>query len=195
MLLESDLRLLILNVLALTLAVSACDKQSDPKPQGKAPQSSAEAPKAELSGVVDRTHKGSAMPDIRFESPKGEMVRLADFKGRPVLVNLWATWCGPCIAEMPTLERLAAREAGRVQVLAVSQDMKGRPVVDKWWNAQGFKTLQSYVDAKADLGFALGGGSLPTTVLYDKDGKEVWRMIGAAEWDSPAQKKLIDEAL
>ncbi len=135
------------------------------------------------------------MPDTAFVAPGGKVVRLADFKGKPLLVNLWATWCGPCIAEMPTLEKLAAREAGKLQVLAVSQDMKGRAVVDKWWGAQGFKALVPYVDAKGDLGFALGGGSLPTTILYDKDGKEVWRMIGGAEWDSPKQMALIDEGI
>lgn len=188
------MRLVISTLLALTLVTSGCDKQSDPKPQGKAPQSSAEAPKAELSGSVDRSQKGAAMPDVSFEAPDGTRKTLADFKGKPVLMNLWATWCGPCIAEMPTIEKLATREAGRLQVLVISQDMKGRPAVDKWWNAQGFKTLQSYVDAKADLGFALGGGSLPTTILYDKDGKEIWRMIGGAEWDNAAQAALIEEA-
>jgi thiol-disulfide isomerase/thioredoxin len=195
MLLEFDVRLLISTLLILTFATSACDRQSDPKPQGEGPISSPAAPKAELSGTVDRSQKGAAMPDVAFESPSGEMVKLSSFKGKPVLVNLWATWCGPCIAEMPTIERLATREAGQLTVLAISQDMKGRPAVEAWWNKQGFKTLQPYVDAKADLGFALGGGSLPTTILYDKDGKEVWRMMGGAEWDAPAQKTLIEEAL
>lgn len=194
------MRLLILPVLMLGLSVAGCDKQSDPKPQGEAPQSSSGAPQAELSnggeltGTLDRSQKGAAMPDVSFEAPDGATVKLAAFKGQPVLVNVWATWCGPCIAEMPTIEKLATREAGRLQVLAVSQDMKGRPAVDKWWNAQGFKTLQPYVDKKGDLGFALGGGVLPTTILYDKDGKEIWRMVGGAEWDNDASKKLIEEA-
>ena len=135
------------------------------------------------------------MPDVVFEDMGGKPKTLADFKGKPLLVNIWATWCGPCIAEMPTLERLAAQRAGKLQVIAISQDMKGRPVVAEWWNKQGFKTLTTYVDAKADLGFALGGGSLPTTILYDANGKEVWRMVGGAEWDAPAQLALIDAAL
>ena len=194
------MRLLILPVLMLGLTVAGCDKQSDTKPQGGDTQSSAAQPQAalpkgeELTGALDRSHKGEAMPDVSFEAPDGATVKLAAFKGQPVLVNVWATWCGPCIAEMPTIEKLAAREAGRLQVLAVSQDMKGRPVVEKWWNTQGFKTLQPYVDKKADLGFALGGGALPTTILFDKDGKEIWRMVGGAEWDNAASKKLIEEA-
>lgn len=189
--------------LVLGLTVAGCDKQSGQKPQGEDPQSSADSSKAELStaagsedlvGALDRSHKGEAMPDVSFEAPSGETVKLADFKGQPLLVNIWATWCGPCIAEMPTIEKLATREAGRLQVLAVSQDMKGRPAVEKWWNSQGFKTLQPYVDKKGDLGFALGGGTLPTTLLYGPDGKEIWRMVGAAHWDSAEQKKLIEEA-
>lgn len=189
--------------LVLGLTVAGCDKQSGQKPQGEAPQSSADASKAELSGAaggeeltgaLDRSHKGEAMPDVSFEAPSGETVKLADFKGQPLLVNIWATWCGPCIAEMPTIEKLATREAGRLQVLAVSQDMKGRPAVEQWWNGQGFKTLQPYVDKKGDLGFALGGGTLPTTLLYDSEGKEIWRMVGAAHWDSADSKKLIEEA-
>jgi thiol-disulfide isomerase/thioredoxin len=205
MVLESDLRLVISNILlgaglVLGLTVAGCDRQSGQKPQGEAPQSSAETPQAQLSGAdelvgaLDRSRKGEAMPDVSFEAPSGEMVKLADFKGQPLLVNIWATWCGPCVAEMPTIEKLATREAGRLQVLAVSQDMKGRPAVEKWWNGQGFKTLQPYVDKKGDLGFALGGGTLPTTLLYDRDGKEIWRMVGAAHWDNAAQKKLIEEA-
>ena len=193
------MRLLISKILVLglglTLTVSGCDKQSGGKPQGEAPQSSQEAPKEGLSGTVDRTHKGKDMPDVVFEDMGGKPKTLADFKGKPLLVNIWATWCGPCIAEMPTLERLAAQRAGKLQVIAISQDMKGRPVVAEWWNKQGFKTLTTYVDAKADLGFALGGGSLPTTILYDANGKEVWRMVGGAEWDAPAQLALIDAAI
>lgn len=95
---------------------------------------------------------------------------------------------------MPTISKLATREAGRLQVLAISQDMKGRPRRRQMVEHQGFKTLQPYVDKKADLGFALGGGALPTTILYDKDGKEIWRMVGGAEWDNDASKKLIEEA-
>lgn len=181
--------------LGLTLAVSGCDKQSGANPQGEAPQSSQDAPKEALSGTVDRSHKGEAMPDVAFEDMAGKRVSLADFKGKPLLVNIWATWCGPCVAEMPTLEKLATQRAGKLQVIAVSQDMKGRPVVADWWAKQNFKTLTPYVDAKADLGFALGGGSLPTTILYDAEGKEVWRMVGGAEWDAPAQLALIDSAL
>jgi thiol-disulfide isomerase/thioredoxin len=135
------------------------------------------------------------MPIVAFEAPNGDQVTLGDFRGRPVLVNLWATWCGPCVAEMPTLDKLAAREAERLQVLVVSQDTQGRKIVDDYWNKQSFTLLQPYVDAKADLGFAFATGMVPTTVLYDAKGKEVWRVIGGMNWDGPRANTLLAETL
>lgn len=149
----------------------------------------------EIMGPVDRSNKGKPMPDISFTAPNGDTVKLADFKGQPLLVNLWATWCGPCIAEMPALDKLATREAGRVQVIALSQDMKGRPAVDLWWKDQKLVTLQPYIDAKADMSFALGGGTLPTTVYFDRDGRELWRIVGASQWDGEAARALLDEGV
>ena len=72
--------------------------------------------------------------------------------------------------------------------------MKGREAVTPWWDKQGFKLIQPYLDAKADLSFAYGGGSLPMTILYDKDGKEVWRVVGDMDWAGDAAKALIAEA-
>jgi thiol-disulfide isomerase/thioredoxin len=177
MLLESDVRLLIAPLLGMILLSAGCDKQSAPAPQPKvekpatAEPARAPAPAADV-GVVDRTHAGEAAPKISFVAPNGETVSLADFGGRPVLVNLWATWCGPCIAEMPTLEKLAQREAARLQVVAISQDLKGHAAVDPWWSEQGFKLLQPYLDQKADLSFAFGGGTLPTTIMFGKGARK-----------------------
>lgn len=199
MLLESDVRLVIAPLLGLAALTAACDRQSAPAPQPKAetvaptppPQPDAAAP----VGVVDRAHAGKPMPQTSFTGPDGQTMTLANFSGKPVLLNLWATWCGPCVAEMPTLERLAEREMAEMQVIAVSQDMKGRAVVDGWWNEQGFKLLQPYIDQKADMSFAMGGGTLPTTIMYDAGGKEVWRVSGALDWTGEEAKSLIDEAL
>lgn len=132
---------------------------------------------------------------MSFEGPSGTPVKIADFKGKPLLVNLWATWCGPCIAEMPTLDALAGRQAEKLQVIVVSQDMKGREVVDPWWAKQSFKLLKPYIDAKSDLGFAFNTGMVPTTVLYDAQGKEVWRVIGGMNWDGPRANTLMAETL
>jgi thiol-disulfide isomerase/thioredoxin len=201
MLLEFDLRLEIAPLLGLALILAACDRQSEPAPQPKA-EDSAAAPAAPQMpeqaaevGVVDRTKAGRPMPDISFEAPNGDSVKLADFAGQPILVNLWATWCGPCVAEMPMLDALAKREASRMQVIVISQDMKGRPAVDRWWKDQTFAKIKPYLDQKADMSFSYGGGTLPTTVMYDQNGKEVWRVSGAVNWTGPDGTALVEEAL
>jgi thiol-disulfide isomerase/thioredoxin len=193
-------RFSIAPLLGMTLLAASCDKQSAPAPQPKAgPPAVASSPAmpapAAPVGIVDRSQAGKPMPTSSFAAANGEPVTLADFKGKAVLLNLWATWCGPCVAEMPTLEKLAVREVARVQVLAVSQDMKGRTAVDGWWNGQGFTMLQPYLDQKADLSFGMGGGTLPTTVMFNAAGKEVWRVSGALDWTGDEAKTLIEEGL
>ena len=137
------------------------------------------------------------MPAEAFAAPDGKPVTLAAFKGRPVLVNLWATWCAPCVKEMPALDRLAARTQA-VRVLTVNVDMVaqggGADPVDAWWAKAGLKTLERHRDLKNDLLFAYGGGQLPTTVLYDAGGREVWRATGEVDWDGAAADRLLAEA-
>ncbi len=177
----------------LLLGVAACDKQSPTAPQGNV---TAAAAKPEPAGTVDMSARGAAMPDTVFLDPAGKPVKLADFKGKPLLVNLWATWCGPCVAEMPTLDDLAKREGGRLQVLVVSQDDEAnKPKIAKVWSDRDFAKLEPYLDSKSDLGFAFGTGMVPTTVLYDADGKEVWKVIGAMNWDGPRANTLLSETL
>jgi len=132
---------------------------------------------------LDRTHKGSAAPTAAFVDHAGKPVRIADFKGRPVLVNLWATWCAPCIAEMPALDRLAARGKGKVMVLPVSQDLAGWHGVDKFFTGAKFPALTPYLDRENALALKLGAAGLPVSVLYDAQGREVWRVAGPVEWD------------
>lgn len=185
------------------LLLAACDRQSTPPPQqqpeGAETKSDAASapvsnPAAASAAQVDVRHKGEAAPANAFDAPNGDSVTMADFKGRPLLVNLWATWCAPCLRELPSLDALAAREADGLQVLAISQDMKGKSVVTPWWEKQGFKLIQPYIDAKADMSFAYGGGSLPMTILYDKNGKEVWRYVGEMDWAGAEAKALIDQS-
>lgn len=179
----------------LTL-VAGCDKQSTGTPQAQAESDAREAKpasKAEPSGTVDISHRGEDAPDVKFAAPDGSIVTLANFRGKPVLVNLWATWCGPCVAEMPTLDALAERQADKLTVLTVSQDMQGREIVDKWWSKQSYKRLSPYLDQENNLGFAFNTGMVPTTVLYDKDGKEIWRVIGGMDWDGPRANTLMAE--
>lgn len=178
--------------------LAGCDKQSATIPQAKVdaanPGKAGDA-KPEATGTLDISHRGEAAPDVKFTAPDGSTVTLSNFRGKPVLVNLWATWCGPCVAEMPTLDALAARQADALTVLTVSQDMQGRALVDKWWAKQSFKQIAPYLDQENNLGFAFNTGMVPTTVLYDKDGNEIWRVIGGMDWDGPRANTLMAEAV
>ncbi len=143
--------------------------------------------------MIDRSHKGQAVSAISFVDPAGKVVSLKDFVGTPMLVNLWATWCAPCVAEMPTLDALAVRDEGRLVVLPVSQDLEGAAKVDPFFANARFKALKPYRDPQAALSIDYEA-NLPTTILYDSSGKEVWRMMGGMDWTSKAAAALIAEA-
>ncbi|MFD0945287.1 TlpA family protein disulfide reductase [Sphingomonas canadensis] len=151
------------------------------------------APAVIAPGTIDRSSKGKPAPAEAFLNPAGAKVTLADFKGRPLLVNLWATWCAPCVKEMPTLDALAGELQGKVQVLVVSQDLKGAEKVGPFFAERKFAHLQPYLDPDGLLGIAYNT-NLPTTVLYDSQGREVWRMLGEADWTSADVKAKIAEA-
>ena len=133
-----------------------------------------------------------AAPDVAFIDARGRELGLADFRGRFVLVNLWATWCGPCRREMPSLDRLQARlGGGDFTVLALSQDRKGLDVVVGFLAEIGAGHLDAYVDPSARSARRLGAVGLPTSVLLDREGRIVGRLIGPAEWDSDEAARLI----
>ncbi len=134
------------------------------------------------------------MPIATFEAPQGDQATLGDFRGKPVLVNIWATWCGPCKAELASLDAVAVRQDEKLTVLVVSQD-KDRKTAADYLASRGFKKLSPYLDAKLALGEAFATGMVPTTVLSDRDGKEVWRVIGAMDWDGARANTLMAEVL
>lgn len=175
------------------VALGGCDRQSETSPQANATTEA--APKEEITGTLEISERGTPMPKDAFEAPDGSKVTLASFKGKPVLVNLWATWCLPCIKEMPTLDKLAKREAGRLKVLTISQDSKGSEIVDPWFEKNRFEMLEAYIDPENKLGLNYASGMLPTTILYDAEGKEVWRVIGGMDWDAPRANTLLAETL
>jgi thiol-disulfide isomerase/thioredoxin len=142
---------------------------------------------------VHRETKGKAAPDATFQDPDGKPVRLSDFKGKPVLVNLWATWCAPCVKELPTLDQLARK--GDIQVLAVSQDDGPHASVVAFLQQHRIASLEPYQDPKTSLSLALGPDTvLPTSILLDANGNEVWRYVGDLDWTSPEAAKLLAEA-
>lgn len=143
-------------------------------------------------GRLDRSHAGTPAPATLFEDPAGEPASIGDFRGKPVLVNLWATWCGPCVVEMPSLDALAARNS-QIHVLALSQDMNGQEKVDAFFAERKFAKLEPYIDAELAMMSALKVDTLPTTILYDSEGREVWRMTGKEDWTGPRAAALLAE--
>jgi thiol-disulfide isomerase/thioredoxin len=170
------------------LALAACHKP--------ARQTTSEAAPAAQAGPVkgvDRSHKGQATPDATFNDPEGNETSLAEFSGKPLLVNLWATWCAPCVKELPTLDRLAASKG--IAVVAVSQDSGPHASVEAFLASHKIANLDAYQDSKSSLSGALGPDAvLPTTFLYDANGREVWRYVGDLDWTSPEAAKLLAEA-
>ena len=187
--------------LLLLGCLAACDKQDSGNGQDSrgqaaatnaadaaAPQDNAAAP-AEAAGPIDRSHKGEAPPAVSFASPDGKQTSIAAFKGKPVLVNLWATWCAPCLKEMPTLDVVA----GRMTVVAVSQDLDGTTKVAPYMAKAGLKNIKPYLDTAVALSTTYQT-SLPTSILYDSAGKEVWRVTGGMDWTSDKATALLAEA-
>ena len=181
---------LILVLLGLAF-LAGCDRQKPPAPQGE--QSGVST---ELQAGVDRRQRGTPAPATNFKDPDGAEISLADFKGVPTLVNLWATWCAPCVKELPTLDKLAESHAvdGQLGVIAVSQDMAPQGSVRAFLDKLGVKHIGAYHDDKMALSGALGVQVMPTTILYDADGREIWRYIGDLDWSSEEAAKLLAEA-
>jgi thiol-disulfide isomerase/thioredoxin len=132
------------------------------------------------------------LSEIQFENAQGEAMSLADFRGKVVLLNIWATWCAPCRREMPTLERLQAELGGPdFEVVALSIDRKGLPVVKEFYEELGLRELGMYVDASGKAPRELSALGVPTTLLIDREGNELGRLAGPAEWDSPEMVAFI----
>jgi len=176
-------------VLAFSL-LAGCHKQQPRQPANEA----APIVEAGPNKGVDRSHKGSAAPDAAFDDPDGEQTSLAELSGKPTLVNLWATWCAPCVKELPTLSKLAKSRNGTLQVVAVSQDSGPHPSVVAFIDSHA-PALAPYQDSKMALSGALGPDTvLPTSILYDAKGREVWRYVGDLDWTGPEAAKLLSEA-
>lgn len=130
-------------------------------------------------------------PEASFTAVDGTPASLGDFKGKPAVVNLWATWCGPCLKEMPSLERLRAQFAGRLTVAAVSEDHAGAKVVVPFVADKGLQKLAIYLDPQGELGHALKVRGLPTSIVLDAAGRIVGRVEGGADWDSATMHAVL----
>jgi len=129
---------------------------------------------------------------INFDDAQGRSRSLAEFKGKVVLLNIWATWCGPCRKEMPALDRLQAALGGpEFEVVALSIDRGGTDAVRKFFADIGIRTLAMYLDSSGQALRTLSALGLPTTLLIDREGREIGRLIGPAEWDSPEMIEFV----
>ncbi|AOE85492.1 TlpA family protein disulfide reductase [Pseudomonas sp. TCU-HL1] len=134
--------------------------------------------------------------DVRFVDGEGKPRSLADFRGKVVLLNLWATWCVPCRQEMPTLDRLQAKLGGNdFQVVALSLDQGGLQVVRDFYREIGIQHLKIYLDEPMQAIQSIGAFGLPVTLLLDREGREIGRKAGAAEWDSPQVIEYVQEVM
>ncbi|MDO6415970.1 TlpA disulfide reductase family protein [Sphingomonas sp. BIUV-7] len=158
----------------------------------QATQTAAAAPaKPAPAFDVDVDRKGKAPPSTKFEDlADGSEKTMDDFKDKPLLVNLWATWCVPCVKELPTLAKLGADAPNGLQVVAVSEDMQGAKVVLPFLKDKKI-AIHPYHDRDNALMLALKEASLPMSILFDADGKEVWRISGDLDWSGAKAKELL----
>lgn len=134
--------------------------------------------------------------DVTFADAKGHPMRLADFRGQVVLLNLWATWCGPCREEMPTLDRLQAKLGGPdFRVIALSVDRAGLAPVRKFLAETDIRHLEIYIDESSKSMFDLRARGLPTTLLIGRDGREVGRLVGPAVWDGEQMIRFLSDII
>jgi copper(I)-binding protein/peroxiredoxin len=147
-------------------------------------------------GGIDLHAAPRAVPVLHFADGEGRSLTLDDFRGRVVLLNVWATWCTPCREEMPTLDRLQGVLGGPdFEVLALSIDARGLEVVQPFYKGIGLEHLRMYLDTAGAAMSTLGIPAIPLTLLIDRDGREIGRKFGAAVWDSPAMVGLLRSRL
>ena len=140
--------------------------------------------------LLDQPAPAPQAPGVTNAS--GGSVGLADFRGRVVLVNFWATWCAPCVHEMPSLDRLQAKLGPEgLLVMAVSQDRKGLAAAEPFYREQGLDNLEIFLDPKGKFALAMGVAGLPTSLLVDDRGHVVGALEGPLEWDGPEAVELI----
>ncbi len=143
-----------------------------------------------------RKPSAEPLPNVTFQNASGQPVTLESFRGRVVLLNLWATWCIPCRKEMPALDRLqAALGSPDFEVVALSLDRGGAVASKKFLDATGATKLGLYVDPSAKLANAFKAIGLPATILIGRDGREIGRLLGPAEWDGDDAKALVRAAV
>jgi thiol-disulfide isomerase/thioredoxin len=178
------MRAIFLLVGLAALLTSGCDRQGTAQSQA-----GSEAARPGGPGL-DRSQAGKPMPAVTIRDGDGEETSLSGIAGgKPLLLNLWATWCAPCVKELPTLDVLADR-TGAPLVMALSQDTAAPDKV-RAFLAERKIGLEAYQDSEMAVSSALGTQILPTTILYGSDGKEIWRYVGDLDWSGAEAAELL----
>jgi len=137
-----------------------------------------------------------AAPDLKFTDEQGKTLALSDFRGKVIVLNLWATWCTPCLAEMPMLDRLQHQLADQgAIVIALSLDRGGKDAVEAFYRQAAIRNLGVFLDPSMRAISEARTSGLPTTLLIDANGMELGRVTGPMEWDAPAAVDLVRKAL
>jgi thiol-disulfide isomerase/thioredoxin len=148
-----------------------------------------------LSAFLVKANR-TAVPELKFFDGQGRARTLKDWQGQVVLLNLWASWCAPCRKEMPSLEALQRRFGSKdFEVVAISVDRGGLKVAQKFLEETQARLLRIYVDPSAKAIETLRALGLPVTVLIDRQGREIGRLLGPADWSSPEALRLINVAI
>jgi thiol-disulfide isomerase/thioredoxin len=159
----------------------------------------AEIPKNLITGSMSRfklTRPPSPVPDLEFVDVNDQPLRIADFTGQARLINLWATWCAPCVKEMPSLDRLQeAMPRDRFLVMPISVDGPSRAKVVPFYKERNLLDLHIYYDKSRKAMSVLGVSLLPTSILVDPAGRELGRLEGDADWDTPEGFALMRAAM
>jgi thiol-disulfide isomerase/thioredoxin len=154
--------------------------------EGGAPQASAASSGAATQAIATTQTAPRPVPELQFQDGHGNPRVLSDFRGKTILLNIWATWCVPCREEMPTLDRLQQKLGGPAfEVVALSIDADGTAAVRRFFEEIGIRSLAVYVDPSMQATEKLRIVGVPTTLLIDREGRELWRKSGPAQWDSP----------
>jgi peroxiredoxin len=136
---------------------------------------------------------GLLAPDFKIKNLKGGLTGLSDYKGKVVLINFWATWCGPCRAEMPSMEALyRGYHRDDFEILAVSIDTGGEPPVRAFIEDFGF-TFPVLMDHQFTVNDRYQVRVVPTSILIDRRGVVARRLLGAKDWDEPDTRTLVDK--
>jgi thiol-disulfide isomerase/thioredoxin len=148
---------------------------------------------AEAPGAPAPVAVGRALPDVVMAGLNGPHRSLSSYRGHPLIINVWASWCGPCRAEAASLERLAWGAAGtQYVVIGISTDDDRNAALQ--WLKHSNATVNHYIDSRLTLEHMLGASSIPLTVLVDASGRVVARFKGARQWDSPESIRTIERA-